>query len=145
MHRILAALAAGLLFGAGLAISDMINPARVLAFLDVAGNWDPALAFVMGGALIPSAIAFRYRQKLEKPVYDQAFHVPTNRTIDARLIGGAVVFGLGWGLVGLCPGPAIAALVSGKWQAFLFIAAMVGGMAAYRFTVDQPARPRQRA
>lgn len=137
MNRVIAAVIAGLLFGAGLAISDMINPARVLAFLDVAGAWDPALAFVMGGALIPSALAYRYRQKLDRPLLDESFHVPSNRTIDARLIGGAVIFGLGWGLVGLCPGPAIAALSSGKWQAFLFVAAMIGGMAAYRFTVDK--------
>jgi len=140
MQRVIAALAAGLLFGAGLAVSDMINPARVLAFLDVAGSWDPSLAFVMAGALLPAAIAFRYRQKLERPLLDQAFHVSANRSIDRRLLGGAALFGLGWGLVGLCPGPAIAALVSGKWQAYLFVAAMIGGMAAYRFTVDHPPR-----
>lgn len=140
MQRLFAASLAGLLFGIGLAISDMINPARVLAFLDVAGNWDPTLAFVMAGALIPSALAYRYRQKLEKPLLEPSFHVPTNRTIDTRLIAGAVVFGLGWGLVGLCPGPAIAALTSGQWQAVLFTAAMIAGMAAYRFTLGKAAR-----
>jgi uncharacterized protein len=140
MGRTLVTLFCGVLFGAGLVVSDMINPARVLAFLDVAGAWDPALAFVMGGALIPSATAYAYRRKLEKPILESRFHVPTNRTIDANLIGGAVVFGLGWGLVGLCPGPAIAALVSGKWQAVVFMIAMIAGMAAYRF---MPARPQK--
>lgn len=139
MGRVLVALGCGMLFGAGLVVSDMINPARVLAFLDVAGAWDPALAFVMGGALIPSAAAYVYRQKLDKPLLESRFHVPTNRAIDTKLIGGAVVFGLGWGLVGLCPGPAIAALVSGKWQAVVFMIAMIAGMAAYRFL---PARSR---
>ena len=133
MSRALVALLCGILFGAGLVVSDMINPARVLAFLDVTGAWDPALAFVMGGALIPSAAAYAYRRKMEKPLLESRFHVPTNRTIDTKLIGGAVVFGLGWGLVGLCPGPAIAALVSGKWQAVVFMIAMIAGMAAYRF------------
>ncbi len=133
MNRLLVALLCGVLFGAGLVVSDMINPARVLAFLDVAGAWDPALAFVMGGALIPSAAAYLYRRRLAKPLLDARFHVPTQRTIDRRLIGGAVIFGLGWGLVGLCPGPAIAALVSGKWQALVFVIAMIAGMAAYRF------------
>jgi uncharacterized protein len=135
--RTLAAVLCGILFGAGLVVSDMINPARVLAFLDVAGAWDPALAFVMGGALLPSAAAYAYRRKLAKPVLEERFHVPTSRTIDARLIGGAVVFGLGWGLVGLCPGPAIAALVSGKWQAVVFVLAMIAGMALYRFMPAQ--------
>jgi uncharacterized protein len=135
--RTLVAVLCGILFGAGLVVSDMINPARVLAFLDVAGAWDPALAFVMGGALLPSAAAYAYRRKLAKPVLEERFHVPTSRTIDAKLIGGAVVFGLGWGLVGLCPGPAIAALVSGKWQAVVFVLAMIAGMALYRFMPAQ--------
>ncbi len=131
--RILVAVLCGVLFGAGLVVSDMINPARVLAFLDVAGAWDPALAFVMGGALIPSAAAYAWRRRLETPYLETRFHVPTSRAIDKPLIGGAVVFGLGWGLVGLCPGPAIAALVSGKWQAVVFVLAMIAGMAIHRF------------
>lgn len=141
MARSLVALICGLLFGVGLVVSDMINPARVLAFLDVAGAWDPALAFVMGGALIPSAAAYFYRRKLETPMVETRFHVPTNRTIDAPLVGGAVVFGLGWGLVGLCPGPAVAALASGKWQVVVFVIAMIAGMAAFRFmpTLSQKA------
>ena len=131
--RVALAVVCGVLFGVGLVVSDMINPARVLAFLDVAGDWDPALAFVMGGALIPSAAAYLIRRRLDKPLLDERFHVPTNRRIDGALIGGAAIFGVGWGLVGLCPGPTLAALVSGKWQAFLFVAAMIAGMAAYRY------------
>ena len=140
--RVLLALACGLLFGAGLVVSDMINPARVLAFLDVAGDWDPALAFVMGGALIPSLTAYAVRRRLERPLLDDRFHVPTNRQIDARLVGGAVIFGLGWGLVGLCPGPAFAALFSGKWQVPVFIVSMLAGMALYRMTQRRPIRER---
>ncbi|MEK1887521.1 MAG: YeeE/YedE family protein [Phyllobacterium sp.] len=139
--RVLTAVACGLLFGAGLVVSDMINPARVLAFLDITGNWDPALAFVMGGALIPSSIAYLIRNKRRAPVLDTTFHVPANRRPDGRLVGGAVLFGLGWGLVGLCPGPAIAALTTGRWEAVLFVAAMLGGMIAYRFTLGRPMLP----
>lgn len=137
MNRIVVAVACGLLFGAGLVVSDMINPARVLAFLDVTGDWDPSLAFVMGGALIPSGLAYLLRRRMDRPVADAAFHVPETRVIDARLLGGAAVFGLGWGLVGFCPGPAVAALTTGAWQAFPFVAAMLAGMAVFRFTLDR--------
>ena len=137
LERTLLAVASGLLFGAGLAISDMINPARVLAFLDVAGAWDPTLAFVLGGALVPSAAAYLVKRRMESPVLEKRFHVPSNRTIDTPLVTGAVIFGLGWGLVGLCPGPAIAALVTLKWQAFVFVIAMIAGMAAYRFMPER--------
>ena len=133
LNRTLLAVFCGILFGAGLAISDMINPARVLAFLDVAGAWDPTLAFVMGGALIPSAAAYLIKNRMETPILEKRFHVPTSRTIDTPLIAGAVIFGLGWGLVGLCPGPAVAALVTLKWQAIVFVIAMIVGMAAYRY------------
>jgi uncharacterized membrane protein YedE/YeeE len=138
--RILLAVVCGALFGAGLVVSDMINPARVLAFLDVAGSWDPALAFVMGGALIPSAAAYIIRRRLDAPLLDERFHVPTSRRIDGSLIGGAAIFGIGWGLVGLCPGPAIAALVSGNWQAVVFVIAMIAGMAVYRYLPERTSR-----
>ncbi|GAA0870301.1 YeeE/YedE family protein [Brevundimonas basaltis] len=137
MSRLVVALICGLLFGAGMVISDMINPARVLAFLDVTGAWDPALAFVMGGALVPSSAAWLIRRRLNAPMAADAFHVPENRTIDLPLVGGAALFGLGWGLVGLCPGPALAALTTGAWQAFVFVAALVSGMALYRLTLDR--------
>ena len=138
LARMLSAIVSGLLFGAGLVVSDMINPARVLSFLDVTGNWDPSLAFVMGGALIPSSIAYAIRNRRRQPLFDSAFQVPTNRTPDARLVSGAVVFGLGWELVGLCPGPAIAALTTGRWEAGLFAAAMLAGVVIYRFTLGRP-------
>lgn len=134
--RLLAAIVCGLIFGAGLVISDMINPARVLAVLDVAGHWDPSLAFVMGGALIPSAVAYIIRGRRSPPLLDSRFYVPANRSIDWRLVTGAALFGLGWGLVGFCPGPAVAALSTGRWEAVLFVAAMLVGMCLYRFTAN---------
>ena len=135
-NRILASIFCGIVFGIGLVVSDMVNPARVLAFLDIAGDWDPSLAFVMGGALIPSSIAYAFKQYRSRPAFDTEFHVPTSRSIDARLVSGAALFGLGWGLVGLCPGPAIASLVIGRWETVLFTVAMIAGMFAYR--IAQP-------
>ncbi|MFK3844774.1 DUF6691 family protein [Stenotrophomonas sp. PS02297] len=126
------ALICGLLFGTGLVISDMVNPARVLAFLDVAGSWDPTLALVMGSALVPSALAYAWRRRRQRPLAAASFHVPDNPSIDARLLGGASLFGIGWGLVGLCPGPAVAALVTLQWPFLTFAAAMLAGMTIYR-------------
>lgn len=137
--RLFIAILCGLLFGAGMIISDMVNPARVLAFLDVTGDWDPSLAFVMGGALIPSGIAWLIHRRMHAPVLAEEFNVPTSRVIDRPLIGGAILFGLGWGLVGLCPGPALAALTAASWQAAIFVVAMLGGMTLFRFTADRPA------
>ena len=137
--RLLIAILCGVLFGAGMIISDMVNPARVLAFLDVTGDWDPALAFVMGGALIPSGIAYQIHRRMHAPVMAEEFNIPTRRVIDRPLIGGAILFGLGWGLVGLCPGPALAALTTASWQAAIFVVAMLGGMTLFRFTAGRPA------
>lgn len=128
MRLTVSALIVGIVFGAGLALSDMINPGRVLAFLDVAGAWDPTLAFVMGGAIIPTAIAFAMRPRLSQPLFAGAFFIPENRSMDHRLMLGAAMFGVGWGLVGFCPGPAISGLVLGLWQPWLFVAAMLTGM-----------------
>jgi uncharacterized membrane protein YedE/YeeE len=128
MRLSVSALVVGIVFGAGLALSDMINPGRVLAFLDVAGAWDPALAFVMAGALVPTAIAFALRPRLARPLFGSAFFIPENRSTDRRLLLGSAVFGAGWGLAGFCPGPAIAGLALGLWQNWLFVAAMLGGM-----------------
>lgn len=141
MKRILPALIAGLLFGAGLALSDMINPARVLAFLDVAGAWDPALAFVMGGALVPSAAAYWLARRMRRPLAGDEFLVPKNRNIDPQLLAGAAVFGIGWGLVGFCPGPAVAALGFGLWQPWLFAAAMLAGMFVHHLYNELRWRP----
>lgn len=132
MRVALSALAAGLLFGAGLGLSDMINPARVLAFLDVAGRWDPTLAFVMSGAVLASAIGYFASRRLRAPLLEKRFFIPETRQLDGRLIGGAALFGIGWGLVGLCPGPAVASLVFGMWQPWLFVGAMAVGMLLQR-------------
>ena len=132
MRPLVSALGVGVLFGAGLALSDMINPARVLAFLDIAGAWDATLAFVMAGALVPTVVAFALRPRLSRPLFDREFFVPENRSTDRRLLLGSALFGVGWGLVGFCPGPAIAALSSGLWQPWLFVAAMLAGMAIER-------------
>lgn len=135
--RVLAALLAGALFGLGLIVSDMVNPARVLGFLDVAaiatGGWDPTLAFVLGGALVPMALAWRLAGRRTAqgaaPLCGGSF--PGRPTgADVRLIGGAALFGAGWGLVGFCPGPALAALGTGSAEALVFTAAMLAGMAA---------------
>ena len=128
----IASLVTGTIFGAGLALSDMINPARVLAFLDLAGDWDPSLAFVMGGAIIPMVIAYAVSRRMRTPLFDKSFFIPENRVLDSRLLIGAALFGVGWGLVGFCPGPAIAGLVMGLWQPWLFVAAMLAGMLLHR-------------
>lgn len=132
MRNDLAALFVGAIFGAGLVLSDMVNPARVQAFLDVAGRWDPTLMFVMGAALIPSALAYLLRRELMRPVLASHFFVPENAAPDRRLLAGAALFGVGWGIAGFCPGPALAGLVLGAWQAWLFVAAMFAGMIAHR-------------
>ena len=136
--RILAALASGAIFGLGLIVSDMVNPARVLGFLDVAGAWDPTLAFVMGGALVPMFIAWRIAGSRAAPVCGGTFPGRPKTNIDARLIGGGAVFGAGWGLVGFCPGPALAALGSGSYEAIIFVVAMMIGMVAFEFLAPQP-------
>jgi uncharacterized membrane protein YedE/YeeE len=138
MRAFLASLAVGVIFGSGLALSDMINPARVQAFLDVAGAWDPTLMLVMAAALVPSAIAYRFRLRMERPMFGERFFVPDRRALDRPLLIGAALFGIGWGLAGFCPGPAIAALALGFWQPWLFVAAMLAGMALHRFSAGSP-------
>jgi uncharacterized membrane protein YedE/YeeE len=139
--RILAPLASGLLFGLGLAVARMIEPQKVLAFLDIlalpAGGWDPSLAVVMGGALAATALGYRLAFARGRPFAAPDFALPPAAAIDARLALGAVLFGAGWGLVGYCPGPAIAALVHGHGGTVLFVAAMLAGMAAHRLTLNQ--------
>ncbi len=125
------ALLAGALFGLGLAVSQMINPAKVIAFLDVTGRWDPTLAFVMGGAVAVTWLTFRVVLKRSRPWFAERFSLPTKSDIDPRLIGGGVLFGIGWGLSGLCPGPALAALVTAQSSVFVFVAAMLAGAALY--------------
>ena len=127
----------GLLFGAGLAISGMLNPLRVVGFLDVAGDWDPTLAFVMGGALLVMAVAWVIQRRMQSSLAGREFDLPDTSTIDARLISGSALFGIGWGIAGLCPGPAIASLATALWPALTFVAAMYAGMALFRFTLDK--------
>ena len=133
MKRYLAALLSGLLFGLGLAISEMVNPQKVLSFLDVSGSWDPSLLFVLGAALFVSAVTFWPITRMAKPVFDVEFRLPTSTAIDIKLIGGATLFGIGWGLVGYCPGPAIASLAYGQIESGIFLGAMVLGLYADRF------------
>ncbi|MSO94030.1 MAG: YeeE/YedE family protein [Rhodospirillales bacterium] len=133
MAREAAALVAGIVFGLGLAISEMVNPAKVIGFLDLAGAWDPSLAFVMAVAVPVAAVAYRLMRGRAAPLWDGAFHLPARRAIDGRLLAGAAVFGIGWGMAGLCPGPAIAALVSGDGRVVAFVAAMAAGAAVVRW------------
>jgi len=130
----IAALLAGLLFGAGLALSGMVNPEKVLGFLDLAaiptGGWDPSLGFVMGGALLIAGPAFALTGRRRAPICAETFHLPDKRAIDLPLISGSALFGLGWGLVGLCPGPAIAALGLDGWKSPVFALAILLGMVA---------------
>jgi uncharacterized protein len=130
MRNIFPGLVVGLVFGAGLALSDMINPARVLAFLDPLGTWDPTLAYVMAGALVPSALGYALVRRMKAPLMAGAFCIPANRVVERRLLTGAALFGAGWGLVGFCPGPAIAALAF-VWQAWIFVIGMVAGIALH--------------
>ncbi|HEV2543114.1 MAG TPA: DUF6691 family protein [Methylobacterium sp.] len=132
MAAIASAFAVGLLFGLGLIVSGMANPAKVLAFLDVTGRWDPSLAFVMAGAVAVSAVGYRVAQRRGRPGLATRLDLPTRRNIDPRLIAGAAVFGLGWGLVGLCPGPALTLLTVLPAQAATFVAAMIVGMLLFR-------------
>lgn len=142
MRGLLSALAVGTLFGAGLALSDMINPARVLAFLDVLGAWDPTLAFVMAAALVPSAASYFAQRRLRRPLLASEFRIPENRIVDRQLVAGAMLFGAGWGLVGYCPGPAVAGVVLGHWQPWVFVAAMLVGMVLHRYFSDRRGRGR---
>ena len=127
MMQLAAAFATGIIFGFGLSISEMINPARVIGFLDIAGRWDPTLMFVMGGALAVTLPAFAFILRRAQPLLDGEFFLPTKRDIDRPLIIGAALFGVGWGLSGFCPGPALAGLASGAPGVMLFVAAMVAG------------------
>ena len=133
MLRMLVNLFAGALFGLGLAVSGMVDPAKVIGFLDVAGDWDPTLAFVMGGALLVTIPAFRLIFKCPHPVLADEFELPTKKGLDTRLLGGSALFGVGWGLSGFCPGPAVTALATGLTPVFAFVVAMIAGMAIYKW------------
>ncbi|ODT66271.1 MAG: permease [Pelagibacterium sp. SCN 63-23] len=132
MQRTILAGIVGLIFGTGIALSGMANPAKVLNFFDIAGTWDPSLAFVMGGALMVTAIGYRFVLKRDKPVYEAKFHLPANRKLDTPLIAGSAVFGIGWGISGFCPGGAIPALGLGEVSAWAFVGSMLAGIFAAR-------------
>jgi len=129
---------AGLLFGLGLLLAGMANPAKVLAFLDVAGAWDPSLALVMVGAIAVVAIPMRWAGKQKHSLSGAHMQLPVKREVDARLIGGSLLFGVGWGIAGVCPGPGVVLLLTWHWQALLFVAAMLAGM--YLFAALQGQR-----
>lgn len=130
---LMTALVAGFLFGLGLIVSGMVNPQKVLAFLDIAGRWDPSLAFVMLGAIPVAAVGFFKMRLRQRTFLDQEVQVPEPGLIDARLLIGAGLFGIGWGMVGYCPGPALAGVGAGGASAVVFVGAMVVGMCFYRF------------
>lgn len=132
----------GLVFGLGIAISGMINPAKVLNFFDIAGTWDPSLAFVMGGAVTVTFIGYRLVWRRPAPLFERAFQVPTARQIDLRLVGGSALFGIGWGIAGFCPGAAIPALGTGRWEVALFVAAVIVGLGLARLVRGLPLLPR---
>lgn len=132
MRTAITSLVVGTLFGAGLALGGMTDPARVRGFLDIFGDWDPTLAFVMGGAVIVMAIAWLIVPRMAEPLIADEFHLPTKSDLTPSLMGGAALFGMGWGIAGLCPGPGIAALVIDPASAAIFVIAMLAGMAALR-------------
>ena len=140
--RLITLYAIGLLFGIGIMLSGMANPAKVLNFFDVAGTWDPSLIFVMGGALITTLIGYRFvlprSESAATPFFDTRFHLPTNRSIDAKLVGGSAVFGVGWGLAGFCPGGALPALGTGVPAVYIFTAALIAGLLVARFLAHRP-------
>lgn len=131
-RQMVVALISGLLFALGLGIAGMTNPAKVLAFLDLFGDWDPSLMFVMGGAILVYAPVYRVLRGRDAPRFADRFHWPTAKDIDARLVIGSALFGIGWGLAGLCPGPAMVALTTGAVPFLVFGAAMIAGMLLQR-------------
>lgn len=135
-------LALGLLFGVGLVVSGMSDPAKVLNFLDVFGAWDPSLAFVMGGAVLVTFFGYRLVLSRDQPISGGSFHLPTRTDIDARVVAGPAIFGIGWGLGGFCPGPALTALGLGATGTLAFVPAMFLGMWAARLLADNRAQAR---
>jgi hypothetical protein len=133
MKQNLVALLAGVLFGLGLGLSQMIDRDRVLGFLDVTGMWDPTLVFVLGGAVAVTVITFRFVLRRPHPILTDTFHLPTKKDIDIPLVVGSAIFGIGWGIAGYCPGPGITALVLGIWNPVLFVIALIAGSLTYKW------------
>lgn len=142
MNKLISAFLIGGVFGLGIAVSGMINPAKVLNFFDIAGTWDPSLIFVMGGGLAVAFVGYRLVFGRRKPpVFESTFALPTKRTVDTELIGGAAIFGIGWGIAGFCPGGAIPALGLGNSQTLVFVASVVAGIVAARFARARLVQP----
>ncbi|AMP01189.1 sulfur transport family protein [Collimonas arenae] len=141
MLNFLFALVAGLVFGLGLIVAGMANPAKVIGFLDLAGNWDPSLVFVMAGAIAVAAPTFAFAKKRQRSMLNLQMQFPAARHIDRRLVGGSLLFGIGWGLAGICPGPALVLLGSGLVKGWVFVVAMLCGMAMFEL-LDRPKRQR---
>lgn len=133
----------GVIFGAGITLSGMINPAKVLNFLDIAGTWDASLIFVMGGAVVVTFLGYRLVWRRSAPLFAGRFQVPTSTAIDGRLVGGSALFGIGWGIAGFCPGAAIPALGTGRWEVILFLVAVGVGLALARLARGLPLVPRK--
>ena len=140
LRKLLPPLVSGTVFGAGLTIGGMTDPARVRGFLDIFGKWDPTLAFVMGGALAVMAVAWRIQRRMTRPIFAETFSLPDRQDLDPKLVTGAALFGVGWGIAGICPGPAVASLSLVPGQVLPFLAAMIAGMALYRFIETAPKR-----
>jgi uncharacterized membrane protein YedE/YeeE len=147
MTRIVSAFVIGLLFGAGILVAGMANPAKVLNFFDIAaigsGGWDPSLAFVMGAALIVTAIGYRLAFQADHPLLADAFSLPAIKSVDGRLVAGAAIFGIGWGMAGFCPGGAVPALGLGRSEPVIFVGALIAGMLATRLVQQARARRTQ--
>jgi uncharacterized membrane protein YedE/YeeE len=143
--RIIIAYIIGIVFGVGISLSGMANPAKVLNFFDVAGTWDPSLIFVMGGAVVVTFLGYRFVLKRPMPMFDRKFLLPGSNVIDLKLLGGSAVFGIGWGIAGFCPGGALPALGTGRIEVVLFTAALVAGIFAARALMHfrRPTAPTQ--
>ncbi len=133
MKGIIVGLVSGVIFSFGLVYSGMTNPAKVIGFLDIFGAWDPSLAFVMGGAVCFNLISFHFIFKRKDPVLEESFDLPAKKDVDKKLLIGATVFGVGWGLIGICPGPSIVNLVTLHLNSFLFVGSMIVGMLVFKF------------
>jgi len=143
--RLILIFAIGLIFGIGISISGMANPAKVINFFDIAGTWDPSLMFVMGGALVTTFIGYRFvLPRPTGPVFESEFQLPTATRLDTRLIGGSALFGIGWGIAGFCPGGALPALGTGRSEVFIFVCALIVGIFVAR-AVNTALRNRQTA
>lgn len=145
MKQSIAAFACGLLFGSGLVISQMSNPAKVIGFLDITGKWDPSLALVMAGAVAVFSVLYRLALRRQAPLISAKFFVPEKTRIDRSLLAGATVFGVGWGLSGFCPGPAIVSSGFGDPRVWAFVAAVIAGISVFRFAFHSSAEQRSAA